>query len=142
MQIVPLPIAFGSLQTDSNGAFAFNLAAQPSPFELWADYAGSSTQWPAAAAVGVGTGPALSITTTALPDGTAGSAYTQTLNVSGGHAPYLWAAGPLPPGLVLHQNGTLSGTPASAGTWTISLSVVDDSAPTQLADVSLQLMVH
>jgi Putative Ig domain len=109
---------------------------------LWANYAGSSTQWPAAAAIGVGTGPALSITTTALPDATAGSAYTQTLNVSGGHAPYLWAAGPVPPGLVLHQNGTLSGTPASAGTWMISLSVVDDSAPTQLADASLQLIVH
>ena len=142
MQIVPLPIAFGSLQTDSNGAFAFNLAAQPSPFVLWADYAGSSTHWPAAAAAGVGTGPALSITTTALPDATAGSAYTQTLHVSGGHAPYLWAAGPVPPGLVLHQNGTLSGIPASAGTWMISLSVVDDSAPTQLADVALQLIVH
>lgn len=142
MQIVPLPTALGSLQTDSNGAFAFKLAAQPSPFELWADYAGSSTQWPAAAAVGVGTGPALAITTTALPDGTAGSTYAQTLNVSGGHASYLWAAGPLPQGLVLHQNGTLSGTPASAGTWMISVSVVDDSAPTQLADASLQLIVH
>jgi hypothetical protein len=142
MQIVPLPVTLATLQTDSNGAFAFNLAPQPAPFELWADYAGSSTLWPAAAAIGVGTGPALAIPATALPDGTAGSAYTQTLGVSGGHAPFLWAAGPLPPGLVLHQNGTLSGTPATAGTWTISLSVVDDSAPTQVADLSLQLIVH
>ena len=142
MQIVPLPATLATLQTDSNGAFAFNLAPQAAPFELWADYAGSSTLWPAAAAIGVGTGPALAIPATALPDGTAGSAYTQTLGVSGGRAPYLWAAGLLPPGLVLHQNGTLSGTPATAGTWTISLSVVDDSAPTQVADLSLQLIVH
>jgi len=142
LQIVPLALPLDSVQTDASGAFAFNLAAQPAPFELWANYAGSATLWPATAAVGIGTGPVLAITTSALPDGTVGSPYTQTLNVSGGHAPYLWAAGPLPPGLVLHQNGTLSGTPASAGTWMISLSVVDDSAPTQLADVSLPLIVH
>ena len=142
MQIVPLPFALGSLQTDANGTFAFNLAPQPAPFELWADYAGSSAQWPAAAAVGIGTGPPLAITTTALPDGRAGSAYTQTLTVSGGRAPYLWAAGLLPPGLVLHQNGTLSGIPAAAGTWMISVSAVDDSAPTEVADRSLQLIVH
>jgi hypothetical protein len=142
MQIEPLPIALAPLQTDANGAFAFNLAPQPAPFELWADYGGTGALWPAAAAVGVGTGSALAITTVALTDGTAGTAYTQALTVSGGRAPYLWVAGPLPAGLVLHQDGALSGTPTTAGTWTISLSVVDDSAPPQVADASLQLIVH
>ena len=142
MQIVPLPVALAPLQTDANGAFAFNLAAQPGPFELWADYRGSGALWPAAAAVGAGTGPAVAITTGALKDGMVGSAYTQAVTVSGGRAPYLWAAGPLPPGLVLHQDGTLSGTPTMAGTWTIPVSVVDDSALPQLADTSLQLIVH
>jgi hypothetical protein len=63
-----------------------------------------------------------------------GSAYTQQLAVGGGRAPYLWVAGPVPPGLTLHQDGN--------GTWTISVSAVDDSAPPQLADASLQLIVH
>jgi hypothetical protein len=142
IQIVPLPIALAPLQTDTDGAFAFNLAPQPAPYELWADYGGSVALWPAAAAVGVGTGPAMAITTSALTDGTVGSAYAQALGVSAGRAPYLWAAGPLPPGLVLHQDGTLSGTPTTAGTWMISLSVVDDSAPPQVADAPLQLIVH
>ena len=142
MQIVPLLVALGSLQTDANGAFAFNLAPQPSPFGLWADYADSGALWPAAAAIGIGAPPSLAITTSALPDGTVGSAYAQQLTASGGRLPYLWAAGPLPPGLVLHQDGTLSGTPTTAGTWTISVSVVDDSDPSQAADLSLQLIVH
>jgi len=141
IQLVPLPIALGALQTDANGSFAFNLAPQPAPFELWADYGGSAALWPAAAAVGIGTSP-LAITTSALPDGAAGSSYSQQLTANGGRLPYLWATGPLPPGLILHQDGTLSGTPTMAGTWTIAASVVDDSDPAQIADLSLQLIVH
>jgi len=141
LQLVPLPIALGALQTDANGAFAFNLAPQPAPFDLWADYSGSAALWPAAAAVGIGTS-ALAITTSALPDGAVGSGYSQPLTASGGRLPYLWATGPLPPGLILHQDGTLSGTPTMAGTWTISASVVDDSDPSQVADRFLQLIIH
>ena len=114
---------------------------QPAPFELWADYGGSEVLWPAAAAVGIGASP-LAIKTSTLPDGAVGSNYSQPLTASGGRLPYLWAAGPAPPGLILHQDGTLSGTPTMAGTWTISASVVDDSDPAQVADLSLQLVVH
>jgi hypothetical protein len=142
MQIVPLPMALPPLQTDANGAFAFNLAPQPAPFELWADYGGTGALWPAAAAVGIGAPPPLAITTSTLPDGAVGSNYSQALTASGGRTPYLWAAGPLPPGLILHQDGTLSGNPTVAGTWTISASVVDDSDPAQVADLSLQLTVQ
>ena len=142
MQIVPLPVSLAAPQTDASGAFAFNLVPQPAPFELWADYAGSETLWPAAAAVGVGTGPSLAITTSSFGQATAGAAYSQRLAVSGGRSPYLWAAGPLPPGLILRQDGTLMGTPTTAGTWTISASVVDDSSPPQVADLSLQLTVN
>jgi len=140
MQIVPLPMPLGSPQTDANGAFAFGLAAQPAPFALWADYTGSDTLWPAAAAVVVGGPPALAITGS-LPDGVVGLAYSAQLGASGGRTPYLWAGGRMPPGLVLHQDGSLTGTPSTAGSYTVLVSVVDDTVPTQSANSSLQIIV-
>jgi hypothetical protein len=142
LQIVPPPIELSPLQTDTTGTFTFDLAAAPAPFVLWADYAGSESLWPAAAAVSLGAPPALAITTGTLADATAGAPYTQQLVAAGGNAPYLWAAGTLPAGLVLNQDGALIGTPATAGAYTIAVSVVDDSAFPQVADASLQLVIH
>jgi hypothetical protein len=140
MQIVPLPMEVGSPQTDANGAFAFGLTAEPAPFELWADYAGSDALWPAAASVAIG-GPAALAITASLPDAVVGLAYSAQLVASGGRTPYLWSGGTPPPGLVLHQDGSLTGTPMMAGTYAVSVSVVDDAAPTQTASSSLQLIV-
>jgi hypothetical protein len=140
IQIVPLPIPLGSPQTDTNGAFAFALAPQTASFNLWADYTGSETLWPAAASVAINAPPALAVTGS-LPGGVVGLAYSGQFGASGGRTPYLWVGGTMPPGLVLHQNGSLTGTPTMAGTYTLSVSVADDSAPTQLADTSLQILI-
>jgi hypothetical protein len=112
------------------------------PYVLWADYAGTATLWPASAWKPIGQAPALTVTTTTLPDATAGSAYGQTLTETGGLPPYLWVGAEMPPGLVLGQDGTLSGTPTAAGTYTISVSVIDDSAPTQVVDSAIPLVIH
>lgn len=71
----------------------------------------------------------VSITTTTLPDGTAGSSYASTLSASGGTAPYSWSivSGALPPGLTLSSGGSLGGTPTTAGTYTVSIKVTDGS---------------
>ena len=90
----------------------------------------------------IGPAPALAIATTSLADGTVGIAYTQSLTVTGGLTPYLWVGGELPPGLVLSQDGTLSGTPTAAGTYNVAVSVVDGSAPTQVIDASFPLVIH
>jgi len=47
----------------------------------------------------------------------------------------------MPPGLVLHQDGSLTGTPTTAGSNTVLVSVVDDGAPTQSASSSLQIII-
>ncbi len=77
----------------------------------------------------IGLAPAnpLAITTTSVPKGTAGTAYTQTLTAAGGAAPYTWsvASGTLPPGLTLSTSGVLSGTPAAAGAYTFTARVAD-----------------
>lgn len=57
------------------------------------------------------------ITTTSLPSGEMGIAYSQTLTASGGTPPYTWSisAGSPPSGLSLNAStGVISGTPATA----------------------------
>lgn len=65
-----------------------------------------------------------------LPPAVSGTAYTQTLTVSGGVAPYTFtvSSGTLPAGLTLAPNGTLSGTPSAEGSSTFTITVTDASA--------------
>jgi hypothetical protein len=142
LQIVPQRVILGNAQTDAGGTYAFSVAPQATAYELWADFEGAATMWPASAWKLIGQAAALAVTTTSLPDGTVGTAYAQSLAATGGLTPYLWVGGEPPPGLVLGQDGTLSGTPTAAGTYAVVVSVVDDSAPTQVVDVSLPLVIH
>ena len=67
----------------------------------------------------------LAITTTSLPNGTAGTAYPQqTFAVNGGVSP-VWSvsAGALPPGLSLSTAGVLSGMPTQSGTFNFTVRV-------------------
>jgi len=76
--------------------------------------------------------PALSITTTTLPGGVVGSAYTTTtLAATGGTLPYAWSlqSGTLPGGLSLSSAGVISGTPSGAGAATFTVRVTDSGSP-------------
>ena len=70
------------------------------------------------------------ITTTTLPAGTVGTAYSQALAATGGTTPYIWtiAAGTLPAGLTLSSAGVLGGTPTTAGSATFTVRVTDATA--------------
>jgi alpha-tubulin suppressor-like RCC1 family protein len=74
-----------------------------------------------------GGGGAPSITTTSLPAGTVGAAYSQTLQGSGGSPPYTWSitAGSLPSGLSLSSSGVVAGTPMAAGTSSFTVRLTD-----------------
>lgn len=70
----------------------------------------------------------LEITTTALADARTGTAYSQTLAVSGGAAPHTWSvvSGSLPPGLTLAAGtGAITGTPTALGTYAFTAKVAD-----------------
>jgi hypothetical protein len=71
--------------------------------------------------------PAVQITTTTLPDGTPGAAYSQTLSASGGTGSISFAttSGTLPTGLALSSSGVLSGTPTAPGSYTFTISATD-----------------
>ena len=87
----------------------------------------------------------LAITTTSLPGGQVGVAYSTTLVASGGTPPYSWSitSGTLPPGLSLNAStGVLSGTPTVSVTNTpLTFQVQDSSSPKQSMTVNLTLTI-
>ena len=76
------------------------------------------------------TAPTLTISTSSLPSGVVGSAYSTLLHASGGTSPYTWAvrSGQLPAGLALSgTSGSISGTPTTAETSPFTIGVHDAS---------------
>ena len=68
----------------------------------------------------------LAITTTSLPGAAVGSAYNFTVAASGGYPPYAWSATGLPAGLsIAPSSGAITGTPTTAGTDSVVLTVRD-----------------
>jgi hypothetical protein len=85
---------------------------------------------------------ALSITTSSLPGGFAHSAYTDTLQATGGKTPYGWTvvSGQLPAGLVLSETtGTISGTPTTAedSSFTVGVHDAAGASATLAASISI-----
>ena len=81
-------------------------------------------------------GPALTLTTTTLPNATLNTAYSATLAAAGGVTPYTFTlanGASLPAGLTLSSAGTISGTPTKAGSTAFSVQVLDSSTPTPLS---------
>ncbi|NZA27741.1 putative Ig domain-containing protein [Luteimonas sp. SJ-92] len=77
--------------------------------------------------------PTLTIAPATLPDGVAGSAYTQTVSASGGIAPYSYVlgGGPLPAGLTFDAaTGALAGTPTETGSFAFTVTATDSTSGT------------
>jgi putative Ig domain-containing protein len=71
---------------------------------------------------------ALSITTTTLPGGTVGLAYSEGLQATGGTGILVWSSGgSLPANLTLSPAGIISGTPTNTGTSNFTVMVTDGS---------------
>ena len=103
----------------------------------------SAANWSAAVATFVagGSSPApLTVTTTSLSQATQGSSYSATLSASGGFPPYSWTeTGSLPPGLSLSSNGSISGVPTNAGTYSFTAQVNDSRGSTASQPLSIQV---
>lgn len=85
--------------------------------------------------------PILNLDPPALPDGTAGIAYSQVITVTAGAPPYTFqvTAGALPPGLTLDPDGHLSGTPVLTGLYSFTVSAVDANACSASRDYTLNV---
>jgi len=85
------------------------------------------------------------ITTTSLPNGTAGQPYSQRVQATGGIGALVWtvSAGSLPAGLHLNPSGplggTISGTPTSGGTFNFTVRITDSVGQTDTQDLSISV---
>ncbi len=93
---------------------------------------------------GGGGGGAVSITTAAMNSGFIGQKYNATLTATGGTSPYHWSlvGGALPPGLDMTGSGAISGTAATAGTYSFAVQVSDTSLPVRTDSKWLSIMIQ
>jgi len=79
-----------------------------------------------------------------LASGTVGTTYNQTISASGGNAPYQFviSSGALPPGLSLSAIGQLSGTPATTGSSTFTVTASDSSTVPSKGSATYTLIVY
>jgi putative Ig domain-containing protein len=89
----------------------------------------------------IAAGPAIG--TSSLPNGQYNAPYAPlTLSATSGTAPYTWtlgSGGVLPAGMTLSPSGSISGTPAQAGIWSVPITVTDSNSLT--ANTTLSLIV-
>lgn len=79
----------------------------------------------------------LEITTASIANPQVGVAYSTTLAGSGGTPPYSWSATGVPAGLSLSSAGVLSGTPTTAGPYTIAVTLTDDVSATANRNIAV-----
>ena len=84
----------------------------------------------------------LSIATSLLPAASVNQRYQVTLATGGGVSPFAWtlASGTLPPGLLLLNNGQITGTATAAGTFNFTVRVQDGIPATVIRSLSLQIV--
>jgi hypothetical protein len=119
-------------------------AAGISNFTVKATDSSTPTKQTATANLSITVNAALTITTTALPGGSVGTAYSTTLAASGGVAPYTWSvtSGALPAGLSINSTtGVISGTPTATGSSTFTVTVADSETPQVTASSSLSISI-
>ena len=87
----------------------------------------------------------LAISTTSLPDEVVGTAYSATLQSTGGTGAVTWSipAGSLPSGLALNAStGAITGTPTAAGTSALTVNITDSSNPPQSVTTTLSITIN
>ncbi|MCC6862764.1 MAG: putative Ig domain-containing protein [Bryobacterales bacterium] len=120
--------------------------ATGSPFSFTVTVRDSAGNTSPAQALSISIAAGVAVTTTSLPNGTVGLAYSAQLTATGGAPPYgSWAVsgGALPPGLTLNSaSGLISGVPGTATGSPFSFSVAvrdsaDNTSPAQALSISV-----
>ncbi|MEG9434530.1 putative Ig domain-containing protein, partial [Terriglobus sp. ADX1] len=93
--------------------------------------------------VRVNAAPAITLTLSSPTAATVGTAYTGTIGVSGGTAPYSCSltSGSLPAGIT-QNNCTLTGVASASGTFALGIKATDSSSPANSGSATLSLVVN
>jgi hypothetical protein len=86
--------------------------------------------------------PALSVTSSALPSGSLGAAYTASVAATGGVKPYSFSFAGLPAGLVGAPNGAIGGTPTAVGDFAVTVTVTDAKNTTATATPHITIVAQ
>jgi hypothetical protein len=90
--------------------------------------------------VTIGQCPTMILDPTVQPNGTLGVPYSETLNATGGAAPYTFAVQTSPPlGLSLSANGVLGGTPDEDGEFNFRILITDAHGCSSSAEVTIMI---
>ena len=94
-----------------------------------------STGATAQASLLLNTTSSLAITTTSIPVGTVGVGFSLQMAAKGYNTPWVWSITAPPVGFpyTISSSGLLTGTPAAAGTWSVTIQVVDSLSPADVA---------
>ncbi|MCX6899401.1 MAG: M6 family metalloprotease domain-containing protein, partial [Verrucomicrobia bacterium] len=111
----------------SYGDYPATLSGEQSSSEKWSAYFSYEISLP------------VITTTSPLPDGTVGEAYSQILAAANGTPPYNWStiSGALPDGLTLSSAGVLSGMPTTANNFNFRVQVTDSASLSATQDFTL-----
>ncbi len=134
-----------SLSASSGVISGTPTAAGTASFSVTVTDSGSPAQTasaPISIAVAAAAPQPLAITSSTLPSGTNGTAYSQALQASGGTPSYTWSisSGSLPTGMSL-ASGVISGTPTVSGSFNFTVSVTDSGSPAQTKAAAMTLVV-
>jgi hypothetical protein len=134
-----------SLNASTGAITGTPTVAATTPFTFTATDSSVPTAQTASKLLSIPINAGLTITTTSVPSGTQGTAYSFSLAATGGVGPYSWTlvtpgTGPLPAGLnPITSAGLISGVPTVSGTFPFTVQVTDSLGATQTANESLVL---
>lgn len=107
------------------GSFSFDVTATDNSTGTGAPFTATHTY---SFTVGAAT---ITVNPASLPNGRAGTAYSQTITASGGNGSYTFSTtGPLPAGWTLSPSGVLSGTATESNSFNFTITATDSSTGT------------
>jgi hypothetical protein len=136
----------GGITLGSTGAFSGSptKAGTFGPYVFKVTDSASNTATSAGISITISAG-SLAVSTTSLPNGTVGTAYSTKLAATGGTSPFSWSetsGGNMPPGLAsIASDGTIAGTPTTAGTYGPYVFTVTDVNDTTAVSTALTITI-
>jgi hypothetical protein len=134
----------GGLNLSGAGAISGTpTAAGTVPFTVTATDSGTPPQT-VNQSLSITINPQLIITTTTLPNGVVGTAYSASVQASGGVGTITLSvtSGSLPAGLTVSSAGAISGTPTAAGSSSFTVTAKDSGTPQQTVQQALSITIY